>query len=141
VFRIPHKGRLGVLLIVCAALLAGCGGNSTPSPTHVTAVFFDGVNHGDYRQTCQLWVPARKNVTRCEQGLTSNFATGLLFGAWGGYKVIPHTAKVWAQPYQGRHVELAIVRAVYRVPGADVQYVIVHLKRVDGRWLVWYLTQ
>ena len=161
-------------LIACAVILAAglygqLGSKSTDTPTHVTAVFFDGVNHGDYRQTCSVWQAARSKMSACESGLARQLGMSALMGEWGGYRVVPHSEKVWAQPIvygcdkpstrpikvkstpgstvlsatqtsqncKMRTVELATVDVVYAPTGG--QKLTAHLKRLHGRWLIWYV--
>lgn len=119
------------LCVAFACLVAGCGGSSSPSPTHVAAVFFDGVNHGDFRQTCSVW--QTRAVWRCEAGLTVQLGEAAISGEFGGYRVVPRSVRMWRT---GR-IEYATVRVDY-TPGG--QQLTAHLrKRPGGSWLVWYV--
>lgn len=123
-------------LALCAAVaaclaVAGCGGSSTPSPTHVVAVYVDGLNHLDFRETCStIHAPnAFPNQKVCEGYFAFNTAVGGAFT----YRVVAHSAKVWTQTYRGREVRLAVVK--YR--NVTSPYLITaHLRLVDGAWRI-----
>jgi hypothetical protein len=98
-------------------------------------VFLDGYNHGDYRQACAVQKPPSQPMVACEQFYVGNVAQGLQFGRWGGYEVVPHSAKVWRQAYRGGYVELAIVKFVYAPQGG--QALVAHLRLTKNGWRIW----
>lgn len=122
-----------IATITIAYHYSGNGGTQ-PSPVHVTAVFFDGVNHGDYRQTCSVWEAARKNMARCEAGMTVQIASSVMYGEFGGYQIVAHSEKEW----RTGAIEYATVQVKYVPTGG--QKVVAHLrKRPGGAWEVWWV--
>jgi hypothetical protein len=104
------------------------------SPTHVAAVFIDGLNHGDYRQACaqiQSSVVAHnwKNQSGCETYFTVDFAQyASLFGTISGYKVIDRSRKEWREG----DARVASVRVSYN-GGAGV---VIRLVETAAGWKV-----
>lgn len=121
--------RIVAALCAVVAVLAAtaCGGSSAPTPTHVTAVFVDGLNHADFRQACSVVSPKLGGGTvNCEQSLVSAAAQADFFGFWGGYAVVPHSEKDYG--------DRATVLVTYKpLGGKPIQ---VSLEKVKGRWLI-----
>lgn len=124
-------------IILAAGLYGQLGSKTTDTPIHATNVFFDGVNSGDYRQTCSVWAAARSKMQACESGMTIQMASAAMMGMFGGYRVVAHSEKMWRQPYRGRTIELATVQVVYLPYGG--QKLTAHLVKRDGHWYVRYV--
>lgn len=110
-----------------------------PTPTHVAAVFIDGFNQGDLRETCSMVQPSVlkrdwKNMPGCENYMVGFLGqTASMFGySLGGYRIIPHSVKEWREgdvrvasvavtyaPIGGKplHVRLIETRVGWRVAG------------------------
>ena len=121
-------------VILTAGLYGQLGKASADSPVHAANVFFDGVNTGDYRETCSVWAAARHQMAKCESGLTVQMASAAVMGEFGGYRVVARSEKMWSQPYHGRTVEMATVDVVYLPVGG--QKLVAHLVKRHGRWLI-----
>jgi len=104
--------RRALVALACLAFLAaGCGGSSTPSPTHVVATWVDAINHGDARQACSTLrvVPRKLKVPDCEAEWAQTLGTLPFYGVWGSYRVMAHSVVEWTETYQGREVRVARV--------------------------------
>ena len=98
----PLRVRLGVLALILVASVAGCGGNTTPTPLHVAAVYIDGINSGDFRQACAQIQPAVVKrlwgkPSSCPSYFTSAFAMVATYQGLGGYTVVPHSYRGWRE--------------------------------------------
>lgn len=125
---------LAVASGVLAAVLTRSEKGTTATPTHAVAVFVDGINHGDIRETCSVWLQAQRHMRSCEAGLTAQLGEAAASGEFGGYRVIARSAREWRQAYRGRVVSLATVRVVYAPSGGAG--LTARLVERDGRWLV-----
>lgn len=84
-------------------VVAGCGSQYQPSPTHVAALYADALDHGDFRQACQQIQPTIvrrlwKTTPGCETYFAGAFGFAVAFGArLGGYKVVGHSYQGWRE--------------------------------------------
>jgi hypothetical protein len=121
----------GLAAVFAVLAIAGCGGSSPASPTHVVAVYVDGLNHLDFRQTCStIHAPvAFPTMSRCE----GYFAFNTMMTGASVFRVVPHSAKVWEDTYRGRKVKLAVVKYA----NLTNPYVLTaHLRWIDGKWRI-----
>lgn len=127
---------LSLAAVTAAVVVAGCGGgSSTPSPTHVAATFFDGINVVDLRQACSQLVKAnRESMPACEANMVGWLGQIVAFYGLPHYQVVAHSAKTWTQKYRGRDVELAVVNATVR--GQDL-LLHAHLRKTPDGWKIW----
>ena len=98
---------------------------SSPTPTHVAAVFFDGYTHGDLRQTCHVWQQGRTHQAQCVAYLALLIASS----GTGDYRVLPHSYKGWREG----STEVASVRVFN---AASTQMLTVRLVKTAHGWLV-----
>ena len=116
-------------LWLAAITLAGCGGSSPATPLHVTALWIDGINHGDARQSCQhVRIPKRATAVQCEAyyaGLSNQLG---FFQTLGTYRVVAHSTVTWTETYRGRTVEVARV-TVYSLGDKTT---ILHVRLIKG---------
>lgn len=110
-------------------------GKPTSSPTHVVAVYVDGLNNYDFRETCTaIHAPhVFPALSKCEAYFGFNTAFQAYSSGPSVYRVVAHSAKVWTQDYRGRSVRLAVVRfANVTVPAV----LTAHLRFIDGAWRI-----
>lgn len=102
------------------------------TPIHVVNVFFDGANHDDGRQVCDVWRLGIRHKDLCELDVAYRVGQSAMLGQIRGYKVVPHSQVTWKQDYRGRTVELGLVYGTY---GKSI-HLVAHLLKVNGKWYV-----
>jgi hypothetical protein len=93
-----------LLVSACAfvcllAVAAGCGSDtSSPTPTHVVAVWVDGLNHADARQVCTaVRIPAHSTRAECETYYANLIGRLAFYGLFGSYRVVGHSVEQWRE--------------------------------------------
>jgi hypothetical protein len=118
-----------------AIVLAGCGGATVASPTHVVNVYLDGLNHMDYRQACAtIHAPIAFPTQAACEGYFSYMAA---VNGQQRYVVVKGSQKVWTETYRGRELELAVVKYA----NLTNPYILTaHLRLIHGEWRLWAVT-
>lgn len=130
---------LTVFVMIGVTLLLTRGdGRQPPTPTNVVSTFLDGINSADFRQACSVQDLGGAKMHDCELYYASIIAQAAFMGGVDHYKVVPHSVKVWEQPYQDRTVRLSTVD--FRYGPEPGQVLTAHLRWSSGRD-AWVLTR
>lgn len=131
--------------LVAAVLVAGtavfAATRNSPdeaTPTRVVNVFLDGINGGDFRQACSVQDLEGASMQDCETYYAMIVAQAEFSGGLDHYRVVPHSVKVWEQPYRDRTVRLAVVD--FRYGSQAEQVLTAHLRWTEKRgWVLWFI--
>jgi hypothetical protein len=117
----------GILIAIgaVAVIAKNTGRPVGASPLHVAAVFFDGINNLDFRQTCGVWQAGRQHMQECEGWLAFRAA----LGGPEHYTVVAHSTKEW------REGDVSVASVKVRGPYGVVLTVRLVKTRANG-WLV-----
>ena len=80
-------------VIAAAVVFVQSDSTSQPTPTHVTAQFFDGVNTGNFVETCRVWRAAVGHLRDCTAYLVQRAA----FFGLGSYRIVGHSYVGWRE--------------------------------------------
>lgn len=134
---------VAVLVLAVATLCFGVTfavsrGNPQATPTRTVNIFLDGINSADFRQACSVQDLGGARMHDCELYYASIIAQASFTGGVDHYRVVPHSVKVWEQPYQDRTVRLSTVD--FRYGPQSEQVLTAHLRWSTGRD-AWVLTR